>query len=158
MPSPFLLMATIGSMKRRFEKVNTDDIIDRVMQDSSDFIADQNAEQMFHGERKDGDTIAPEYQNPDYAAAKNTQNPLPGEGVPDLRLTGAFYAGIYVKVEGDKIIYGSTDPKAAKLEKKYGKGIWGLNAPFKAEVMREKVRPGIKNKIFESTGLNMKNE
>lgn len=149
-------MATIGSMKRRFEKLDTDKIIDTVMQDSQEMIADKNAEQMHTGERKDGDTIRPEYRSPAYAELKHGQNPLPGEGIPDLRLTGAFYAGIYVKVVGDKIIYGSTDEKADKLEKKYGKAIWGLNIPFKAEVMQEKIRPGIKKGIFEGTGLMMK--
>jgi hypothetical protein len=81
------------------------------------------------------------YRNPAYARRKNAMNPLPGFGIPDLKLSGAFHRQVYAETRGDKVILDSTDPKTQKLVDKYGEEIFGLNKVSKIEFIKESLRP-----------------
>jgi hypothetical protein len=70
--------------------------------------------------------------------AKNSMNPLPGLGVPDLKLTGAFYRGFQTKVTPEAFSTSSTDEKNDALTAKYDP--FGLDQESKSEYI-EKLRP-----------------
>lgn len=145
-------MTTILDMKRRFESLNTNEIIEKVMQESTEQIADLNAQQMFAGQRADDTETEPPYA-PLTVAIKRLKG-QPTDRVT-LRDTGAFYRGITAKIEGDQVVVRSTDEKAPELQDKYG-DIFGLDTQFKGEVIRETIKPAIKKAIESATGLTMK--
>jgi hypothetical protein len=144
-------MATILKMLRRFEVLNTDKIIEDVLVSSEGQMADLNAEQINQGLRADG-TLMPDYSFRSVFQYGKTPGPM------TLRDKGNWQAGLYARVDfsSNKITFSSTDGKNDMLTENYGVQITGLSEKFKAEVMRDKIRPGFKEKIFESTGLNMK--
>ena len=79
--------------------------------------------------------------------SKNSINPRPGRGTPDLKDTGDFYRGIEARVTRQNLIMTGTDEKTEQLQFKYGEEIVGINmnkATFKEDFilpeLREKVR------------------
>ena len=142
-------MASIRQMLRKFEQLDTDSIIQDVMIESQDKMADLNAEQINSGIKADGSVM------PDYSFRSVFQYGKP-PGPIKLRDTGAWQQGLYARVEGDKVVFASSDSKNDKLIDKYGVQIVGLSEKFKIEVIRESIRPGIKEKMFVATGLMMK--
>jgi hypothetical protein len=94
-----------------------------------------------------------QYQNEVYAEMKHSMNPLPGFGVPDLRLTGAFYRATSVTVSGQSVITNSSDSKSAELQAKYGKEIFGLNGVYKREYLNESLGPVFRSSITSIIGL-----
>lgn len=142
-------------MLKRFERLNTDKIIQDSITDNAEAMGELNKKQLYTGKDKTGEFLRP-YRSQLYADIKYQMNPVPGYGNPDLRVTGAFYRGIQVKVSGDSINIKSTDEKGEALEKKYGAEIFGLGKELKKEFLDEKLRPAIKEKILQETGLLMK--
>lgn len=136
-------------MSRKFEALNTDQVIEEVLIESTGQMADLNAEQINQGVKADGS------QMPDYSFRSVFQYGKP-PGPIKLRDTGAWQQGLYARVAGDKIEFSSSDGKNDKLIDRYGNQIVGLSEKFKAEVIRESIRPGVKQKIFDATGLIMK--
>lgn len=145
-------MATIKALLDRFQNLDAGSIAVDATVETADQLADLNTEQMHKGFNAEGDPIG-EYRSEIYAEEKHRMNPLPGFGRVDLRLTGAFYEGMYVRIEGDTIIEGSTDEKEEALQKKYGKIIFGLSAPFKREYLNEFLRPAFARRMQEAIGL-----
>lgn len=139
-------MATILTVLRRVEAVDTDKICVESVQESKEVLADLNAEQINSGIRSDG-TLMPDYSFRSVFQYGKQPGPI------RLRETGAWQAGLYVKVEGNKVVFGSSDSKDQQLVDRYGPEIEGLSEKFKAEAMREKVRPVFKSKIEAATGL-----
>jgi hypothetical protein len=124
--------------------------------ETKEAIGDLNAMQMNAGLRADGSEITPSYS--DFTVMMKKLKGQPWQFVT-LRDTGAFQAGINVQVLGTKITIGSTDPKSAKLENKYSKArgsIFGLSEKYKAEYVRENLRPAFAKKIESLTGLKYK--
>lgn len=105
-----------------------------------------NLGQMYKGVNSLGQPIGM-YKSGIYAEVKHRMNPTPGEGIPDLFVTGAFYRGEYVRIEGNKILSGSDDSKNDKLEKRYGKVIHGLNAESKNEFISTELIPAVRRRI-----------
>lgn len=68
----------------------------------------------------------PTYENPDYAKYKKAIGSKSSPFI-DLKLTGDFHAGFYVKEKSGKIEFGSTDEKESDLQRQYGKDIFGVN-------------------------------
>lgn len=145
-------MATILSLLKRFEAIDTDKICVETMEESTGAIAEKNKEQLFSGENAEGSEIKPGY-TPFTIAIKQSKG-QPTDRVT-LRDTGSFYQGIYVNVQNEQIVSGSTDVKTLKLLDKYGNEIFGLNDRFKIEVIRETVRPLFNDKIENATGLKI---
>lgn len=145
-------MLTIPALTKRFRKLNTDKIItDSLKETVSDF-EDIQRKQLMAGKTRTGSHIKPSYRNKKYAEAKSSMNPLPGLGVPDLRLTGAFYEGIDVEAGKEVFDIISKDEKGPELENKY-RDIFGLGGAFKNEYTKEKLEPALKKKISKFTGL-----
>lgn len=136
-------------MLRKFEALDTDQVIVEVLTDSQEKMADLNAEQINTGLKADGSTM------PDYSFRSVFQYGKP-PGPIRLRDTGAWQQGLYARVEGEKIVFASSDGKNDKLIDTYGVQIVGLSEKFKVEVIRENIIPGLKEKIYTATGLLMK--
>lgn len=141
-------MATIGNMLRRFENLDTDKIISETMEESKETLADLNAEQINTGLKADGELM------PDYSIRSVVQYGKPA-GPIRLRDKGDWQAGLYVTVEGDKVVFNNTDNKDQQLTERYGEDIKGLSDKYKNEAIREKVRPVFKGKMEAATGLKM---
>jgi hypothetical protein len=139
---------------RRIEAMNLDVVAHAAFEDSAIALADAGRSQLEHGLNRFAEILQP-YKSPWYANIKHAKNPLPGLGVPDLKLTGAFHRGIYADVQGDRIVWGSRDEKSERLQKKYD-AIFGLNRDSKSAFIREHLRPAFNRQIEQATGLKFK--
>lgn len=146
-------MATIKGLLDRLEALDTDAICVETVQESAPAMTDKQREQLYSGETAQGTEIKPPYRP--YTVAVKQLKGQPTDRVT-LRDTGAFYQGVYVRVDANTINTGSTDGKEAKLREKYGEGIFGLNDKFGFEVVQETMRPIFKGKIEAATGLTMR--
>jgi hypothetical protein len=144
-------MATILQLIERIKKADTDNIIEETMEEAAPLITDRQKDQMLGGINSEGKKIG-RYRSPAYAAMKSRMNPIPGFGIPDLRLTGDFYKGIYTEVRGDKIITDSVDEKTQDLADKYGEEIFGLSKPVKKEAIKD-IKPLFFKRIRNAIGL-----
>lgn len=104
-------------------------------------------EQLLQGVSSTGGTFR-KYRSASYARLKNTMNPLPGLGNPDLKYTGSFYHGIYVNVSDGKITVGSHDDKAQLLEANY-KNVFGLDPQDMEDFLYGKLRPVYRKNIID---------
>lgn len=118
---------------------------------TTDVFEVQQREQLKAGKTKTGASISPRYQSNSYAARKAAINPLPGFGVPDLRLTGEFQRLIDVEAATDVFDIISKDEKGAALENKYS-DIFGLGGEYKTPYL-VRLSGVIKEKISTLTGL-----
>lgn len=142
-------MATILEMKKRFEAIDTDAISLKAVEESTEQMANLNAEQINTGVKADGTEM------PDYSLRSVVQYGKP-YGPIRLRDTGAWQAGIYVRASGDAVTFSSTDNKNSMLEERYGEDILGLSEKYKSEAIREAVQPAFSKLIEQATGLKMK--
>lgn len=143
---------TIKGLYRKVEQIDNDKIIGNAFESTVDDLAEENKKQLFEGFDKTGEKISRKYSNNKYARVKNEMNPLPGLGVPDLKVTGAFYRGIRVDYQGGKLITASSDEKGTDLEEKYA-DIYGLGGEFKKEFIKNSLRPALNKEITAATGL-----
>jgi hypothetical protein len=144
-------MASILELYNRIDKLKVDDIVEDTMTDASPMLRDKQRGQMSDGLNAEGDKIG-RYRNPAYARMKNSMNPKPGFGTPDLKLTGAFYKDIYTEVRGDKLIIDSVNEKTQALAEKYSEKIFGLNKETKADAIVE-LKPIFIDRMKTETGL-----
>ena len=132
-------MATILSLLQRVQSLNVNTVSQDTMEEAAPIVESWQRDQLLGGKNREGKKIG-RYRNPAYAQMKHSMNAVPGLGVPDLRLTGDFYRGIYTDVRGDKIIIDSTDEKTQDLVDKYGEVIFGLSKDTKKEAVKD-IRP-----------------
>ena len=140
---------TILGLKRKFDSLDTNRVIEEVISDSTSILADLNTEQINSGIRADG-SLMPDYSLRSVIQYGKQPGPI------RLRDTGAWQSGLYARVIGDRIQFASTDSKDAMLVERYGPEIEGLSEKFKNEAMIEKIRPEFRNKILNAVGLLMK--
>jgi hypothetical protein len=89
-----------------------------------------NQGQMSLGKRSDGSEITPSYS--DYTIMLKDEKGQESRWVT-LHDTGAFWEDMFMDVNADTFTLGSADSKSEKLEKKYGKKIFGLSKESKKE-------------------------
>lgn len=142
-------MAGVLEIKKRLERVkaNLPALAQESVYESRTEFEESQKDQLFKGSDAAGNSFR-QYKNSDYASMKNQANPLPGYGYPDLYLTGAFYNGIYVKVENGRVIIGSSDSKAPKLEKKY-KPVFGLAHDEMRAFLYNSLKPVYQKKVVD---------
>lgn len=145
-------MLTISTLLNNFRTLNTDTIIRESLEETKPDFIKSNKDQLKGGITNDDKRIAPRYRSKGYADYKEGLNPLPGNGIPDLFVTGAFYEGIDETVETDSLKIFSTDEKGPQLEEKY-KNIFGLGKNFKNQYLTHSLRPTVMSKISDFTGL-----
>lgn len=144
---------TLAALRRRVESLNIEQVARESINETKEVIADLNAEQMFRGLRADGSEITPSYSELTVQIKK-----MKGQVFDHvtLRDTGAFQQAMFVRVSGLQVITGSSDLKSPKLERKYSKAkgsIFGLSEKFRAEYLRESLRPTFQQRITNLTGL-----
>lgn len=140
-------MITVNNLLGRLKTVDVKDISFQSVSETKEVITDIQREQMFQGLNSKGNQIG-SYASYDYAVEKNDMNPLPGFGIPDLKLTGAFYAGFGTEVTPEEFSTSSSDEKNADLTAKYNP--FGLNKLSKTDYA-DKLRPvlvkNVRNKL-----------
>lgn len=118
-------MRTISSMLESVQRLDIPFILESALVDSQTDYVRLQKDQMFHGLNSDERPIG-QYKSPAYAAKKQAQNPTPGYGIPDLRLHGDFYAGIFADARSEGIVVDSADSKTDQLLSKYSDRIFTL--------------------------------
>lgn len=143
-------MATLGTIRRRIEALNTDEVIAESFRRSIAGFTEWQKRQLYEGFNKRGERLVP-YVSAQYAKKKNKINSNPGLGHPDLFLTGAFYEGIEVKLSGYQITVESRDEKGPDLKEKYDP--FGLGGQYKQGFVKEFYNPNFRAIIKEQSGL-----
>ena len=133
-------MATISKYASNFSKIDIALQLPIIIQELEPEAIAYNQQQLYRSSVDRFGKSLKQYQSPSYSLYKYRKNPLPGLGKPDLNLTGTLYRGMYLKVTGKSFYLGSNDVKETKVERKYGKDIWGLTRENKARFSRD-VRP-----------------
>jgi hypothetical protein len=150
---PFLIMGKLLQFISKLETLSAESVAEQSLTESTGRITEAQRQQLEEGTTSSGGTLR-KYRSPAYARMKNQMNPRPGQGNPDLKLTGAFYRGITATVSGGKVIIKSSDDKALSLEASYGKDqIFGLNPQTKKEFIDVTLRPLSIKKFRKEVGL-----
>jgi hypothetical protein len=156
-------MGTILSLKRRFESLDTGQIASNSVAQTTDKLMEINNKQLLDGINKFGQDIAPSYFNDPYFKSpesarrysewKDRISPFSKRrsGVPNLFIDGTYHKSRSARVEGDRIIYQSTSPKAQSISEKFD-GLFGLATPYKPEYIKI-LRPVFISVIRKETGL-----
>lgn len=146
-------MASIHSLYNNVQSLDIEKIAAQSIDETKEVIADLNAEQLFHGIRSDGADITPYYAESTIAIKKEKGQPYDRVTLKD---TGAFYAGIQVKVISNKVIIDSSDAKNDRLFKKYStvrSNIFGLSPLYKREYLNESLRREFIGNLRKKLGL-----
>lgn len=149
----FTNMTTISEMINRVDRLRLREQVPVIIEQTSREIILLNQAQLY--ERSiDGDgKRLKAYSSPIYAIDKNRMNPLPGLFHPDLKLTGSFFYGMYVKVDKNVFTISSSDEKTAKLEGEYGTAILKLTDESKTRYAKGVFYQGLQRYITGVTGL-----
>lgn len=123
---------TIHQMAERFNSLNFDQVVHDSIEATKGTIALFDRENLRFGFKVDGSRIG-QYKSAPYAVKKYLQSPLAGRGYIDLYLTGSWSDGISVIVNSKSFSTFSDDSKAATLESRYGKLIYGLPTSYGAK-------------------------
>jgi len=146
-------MATASQLEERLRNLNLRDILIASIQETAADYAVLNTNQLYEGVDGTGQKIAPQYASEGYADMKSKMNSAPGYGTPDLHLTGAFYRGYQLVVEGDELIKDSNVEYADELFEKYGNHIGQLDAENHEQYVDNTLAPVFYDKVREETGL-----
>jgi hypothetical protein len=125
-----------------------------VMLDNREQIVQYNKDQLQLGVKNDNSSIIPMYKSNWYAKMKQGKNSKPEFGTPDLKLTGAFYDGIVIKMEGyNKYSVTSIDSKTSQLVSWYSSSIFGFTPrsrqEIQDEIMQDELIKRLKSKLFK---------
>jgi hypothetical protein len=153
-------MATVVDLIGGFERLNLADETKKIFTGNTQHITTLIQGQMFEGKTGKGEVIRNQktgggYRSEAYAAMKHAQNPLPGNGVPDLYLTGSFYKKMVSTVKGDLIETQSADPKESDLLDKYGKDVFLVGEDSRANFNHSVFLPDFADAILKETGLKL---
>ena len=111
--------------------------------DALPYLADLNIEQRLKGLNADGQLITPGLRSEAYANAKKSRGGRAPFGTPDLKDTGDFNSGQFVKKQGKTLLFSSTDDKNKDLVEKYGEEIHGLNEESREEALNDQLIPTV---------------
>lgn len=146
-------MATASELIERLQGLNLREILTESIEETAPQYVELNTQQLFKGLDGTGGSIHPLYRSAKYARMKNQMNALPGYGTPDLKLTGAFYQGYGVRVEGDEVVKDSDVAYADDLFEKYGNAIGELDEENHEAYIDNGLSPVFTDKVREQTGL-----
>lgn len=146
-------MAYTRDIIERLQGLNLESLLTESIAETAAQYVDLNTAQLYQGKDGDGQAISPLYRSNGYADEKSRMNSAPGYGVPDLKLTGAFYRGYTVRVEGQDLVKDSNVEYADELFNKYGNAIGQLNEVNHEEYVERELAPVLYDKVREQTGL-----
>ena len=112
-------------------------------------IIDLNTNQLFSGLDANTQAITPSYRPLTITIKRQKGQPTNRVTLKD---TGNFYAGFEVRFDNKYFAIFSTDDKAEKIERKYGKDVFGLDqdAMFEvAEYIKQDLQNAFRKQIFE---------
>ena len=102
---------------------NSDTFVLGLVQEEEALLIDLNLSQLEAGINADGSEIEPEYT--EYTKIIKRSEGRPWDRVA-LYDEGKYYKGWFIVYGADYFAFGSDDSKARSLERKYGKGMYGL--------------------------------
>lgn len=138
-------------MNRRLKSFDLLQEVQDAVADTSMDIITLNQGQMSLGVRSDDTEIAPSYS--DLTIMLKDEKGQETRWVT-LHDTGAFWSDMFVDVGNNSYEVGSADAKAAKLEKKYGKKIFGLTKESKKEeYIPIYLLPAVQDRITKKLGF-----
>lgn len=108
---------------RQFEQ-EKNKVLNEIIKDYEPEIIDMNLAQLDQGEEATGDKIEPAYRPITIELKKITGQPTDRVTLKD---TGDFHNDFFLTYGRDWFNINSNDEKADKLERKYGKDIYGLS-------------------------------
>lgn len=149
----YLGMGTIHNLYSKVKQIDMEQIIFESVDQTKGAIPDLNKADLQQGLLATSEAIQPDYYFDSYAKEKFEMNPLPGYGVPDLKLTGSFYEGLVTSVDKTSFTTLSTDGKASMLEEKYSKDIYGLTKDAKTAYSIGVLKPVLNQNLRNAMGL-----
>lgn len=138
-------MGTIVNFNKLVQAIDIDAIIHQSIDETKDRAAQFNRDDLSVGLLATSNPITPAY-SAQYANKK-------GFTTPNLYDKGPFYAGIFANVGQSTIDFGSTDIKAASLEARYTKFIYGLTQDSKSAYSLGTLRPILNKNLKTAIGL-----
>jgi hypothetical protein len=142
---------TLHELQRRLKAFNLLQEVQDAVADTSLDIITLNQGQMSLGVRADGTEITPTYS--DLTIMLKDEKGQETRWVT-LKDTGAFWSDMFVDVGNSSYEVGSANAKAAKLEKKYGKKIFGLTKESKREeYIPIYLLPAVQDRITKKLGF-----
>lgn len=146
-------MTTISEAYENVKRLQLRKQVPIILEQSKEEIIALNQRQLYNNSEDSEGTPLRLYSSAGYSFEKEKRNPNPGYGRPDLFLHGDFYRGFKVTITPEFYIINSTDSKTKKLIAKYGEDIFGLTKESKTELVEERLRKGLANHIYTTTGL-----
>lgn len=142
---------TLHELGRRLNGFDIhEEVQQAVIETSGDMIV-LNQGQMSLGKRADGTEITPTYS--DLTIMLKDEKGQESRWVT-LKDTGSFWSDMFVDVSNNSYELGSADAKAASLEKKYGKKIFGLSKESRREeYIPIYLLPALQTRITKKLGL-----
>lgn len=145
---------TINSFNKNLLALNLrNEAMTALAQTEDSLLSNQTSQLIVDGLNKDGRNLK-KYKKKEYSEFKNSMNPMPGLGNPDLKLTGAFLKALKLEIVNNKeydII--STDSKYQDLRNKYGRSMLGLNKAsikrYKEKAFQKQLVDNVKAKLFK---------
>ena len=150
-------MATIEQLYEAFSQVKLREDLPELIRENGTAMAELVEDQLQGGKLSTGNPIQPAYANAYYAKKKASMNSLPGYGIPDLKVTGDYYAGIGVaiKSEDEYDIESDVDYANNASITQYGEELLALSDDNKQVFCDETLSPAIGKYIAEKTGLTL---
>lgn len=121
---------TLHSLQRKLDGFDIHEEVQEALIEVSGEMITLNQGQMFIGVRADGTEITPTYS--DLTIELKEQKGQPSDRVT-LHDTGEFWDDMFAQINAADYELGSANEKTAKLEKKYGKKIFGLTKESRSE-------------------------
>lgn len=142
---------TLHSLQRALKGFDIhEEVQQAVIETSGDMIV-LNQGQMSLGVRADGTEITPTYS--DLTIMLKDEKGQESRWVT-LKDTGSFWSHMFVDVGNNSYEMGSADAKAASLEKKYGKKIFGLTKESRREeYIPIYLLPAIQSRVTKKLGF-----
>lgn len=112
------------------------DWVDEFISINKEKILNMPKDRLKHGESVHGDDVVAYYKRPSYALMKEKMNPL-AKGTVDLFLTGDFFKGFDIKLDGNNHRIYSTDLKYKMLGRRYSFSEFGLTEYENEELINE---------------------
>jgi hypothetical protein len=142
---------TLHELSRRLKGFELLQEVQDAVADTSNEIIVLNQGQMSLGKRSDGTDITPTYS--DLTIMLKDEKGQESRWVT-LKDTGAFWSDMFVDVGNNSYEVGSVDAKTVKLEKKYGKKVFGLTKESKSEeYIPLYLLPAVQDRITKKLGF-----
>jgi hypothetical protein len=121
---------TLHSLQRKLSGFDIHQEVQEALIETSGAMITLNQGQMFIGRRADGTEITPTYS--DLTIELKEQKGQPSDRVT-LRDTSEFWDDMFVQINASDYEMSSANQKTQKLEKKYGRKIFGLTKESRSE-------------------------